>query len=37
MMNGSLFSDDVVTCSLCHLVFVKEFPRFDRLISANFG
>ena len=27
-----------ITCSLCHLCFVvKEFPLFDRLISANFG
>ena len=27
----------LVTCSLCHLSFVKEFPRFDRLISTKIG
>ena len=27
----------IVTCSLCHLFLVKEFPRFDLLISANLG
>ena len=27
----------MVTCSFCHLYFVKEFPRFGRKISAKIG
>ena len=27
----------LVTCSSCHLDFVKEFPRFGRKISAKIG
>ena len=30
-------ANGVVTCSVCHLYFVKEFPRFGRKISAKIG
>ena len=36
-VRASFLGSGWVTCSLCHLYFVKEFPRFNRLISANFG
>ena len=37
LQSAHYFGGAFVTCSLCHLLFVKEFPRFDRLISASFG
>ena len=35
--NIALSIDRMPTCSLCHLYFVKEFPRFGRKISAKIG